>query len=142
LHYTTDIPKLVSRQFDDEVILASFETGLYFSLTGSAADIWLGLRAGATVDEIAEAFTAAGTAGEAARSEIAAFVDRLVSENIVAPHAGVPERQPWAPQFGPAFAPPVLGRFDDLRDLLFLDPVHDVGDAGWPMRAEDAGQGG
>ena len=139
MYYTTEIPKLVSRQFDDEVILASFETGLYFSLTGSAADIWLGLKAGATVEEIADAFGVdAGPSGEMTRKEIEAFVERLVSENIVAPHTGVPERQPWSPQFGTAFSPPVLDRFDDLRDLLFLDPVHDVSDAGWPMRAEDA----
>ena len=143
MYYTTEIPKLVSRQFDDEVILASFETGLYFSLTGSAADIWLGLKAGATVDEMANAFALeAGPDGEIARNQIAAFVEKLLSENIVAAHAGVPERQPWSPQFGTAFSPPVLGRFDDLRDLLFLDPVHDVGDAGWPMRAEDANRGG
>jgi hypothetical protein len=143
LYYTTEIPKLVSRQFDDEVILASFETGLYFSLAGSAADIWLGLKAGATVDEIANAFAAdAGPDGEIIRIEIAAFVEKLVGENIVASHAGVPERQPWSLQFGVAFSPPVLGRFDDLRDLLFLDPVHDVSEAGWPMRAEDADRGG
>ena len=53
--YTTQVPMLVGRQFDDEIILASFETGLYYSLIGTAADIWLGLKAGATKADVERA---------------------------------------------------------------------------------------
>jgi hypothetical protein len=28
-----------------------------------------------------------------------------------------------------------IHRFTDLQELLFLDPVHEVDDEGWPMRA-------
>jgi hypothetical protein len=28
----------------------------------------------------------------------------------------------------------VLHKFTDMQDLLLVDPVHDVGDAGWPHR--------
>jgi hypothetical protein len=27
----------------------------------------------------------------------------------------------------------MLEVFTDMEDLLLLDPIHDVGDAGWPM---------
>ena len=40
MYYTTQVPMVVSRQFDTEVIIANFETGIYYSLTGTAADIW------------------------------------------------------------------------------------------------------
>ena len=138
VRYTTQVPMLVSRQFDDEIILANFETGLYYSLTGTGADIWLGLKSGATVEEIAAAFRMSGALVATVRTEdVKSFVEKLLSEKIVAPHDGNPDRQPWSPKFSDPVSPPVLDRFDDLRDLLFLDPVHDVSEAGWPVRAKD-----
>ena len=49
----------------------------------------------------------------------------------------LPERQDWSPTLGGAFTEPVLEEFDDLKDLLLLDPVHDVAEAGWPVRMDD-----
>jgi hypothetical protein len=129
---------LVSRQFDDEVILANFDTGIYYSLTDTAADIWLGLKSGATVDDIAAAFAKLGGGGaEDYKKPVAGFIETLLAENMILPLEGTADPQPWSPQFSNSFSQPVLGRFEDLRDLLFLDPVHDVSEAGWPMRAKD-----
>lgn len=135
MHYTTKLPNLVSRRFDDEVILANFKTGLYYSLVGSAADIWLGLDAGRSRNDIAAAIVGTGDAGT--QQEICAFVDKLAAEGVIAPREDSPEAQPWTPQFSTPYAAPVLDHFDDLRDLLFLDPVHDVSEAGWPARSTD-----
>ncbi|MGC4005480.1 MAG: PqqD family protein [Pirellulales bacterium] len=55
---TTSVPLLISQQFDSEVVLANYQNGVYYNLDGSAAQIWLGLKAGRTVEEIAAAFTA------------------------------------------------------------------------------------
>ncbi|MGP8124164.1 MAG: PqqD family protein [Xanthobacteraceae bacterium] len=139
MYYTTKVPKLVSRQFDDEVILANFETGLYYSLMGTAADIWLGIESGVAIEEIVAAFASTGEQQtvDAHQLVITSFVDKLLTENIIAPHAGTPDRKPWALQFSAPFSEPTLDQFDDLRDLLFLDPVHDVSEAGWPMKAAD-----
>jgi hypothetical protein len=140
MQYSTQVPMVVSRQFDDEVILANFETGIYYSLTGTAADIWLGLQSGATVEEIAAAFTTLESQDAATIIEVVkGFVEKLLTEKIIAPHDGDRHRQPWFPQFKDPFSQPVLERFDDLRDLLFLDPVHDVSEAGWPLHAKDGG---
>jgi hypothetical protein len=138
VHYTTKVPKLVSRQFDDEIVLANFETGIYYSLIGTAGDIWLGVESGATVDEIVAALVAIEKQGAVdVEQQVTGFIDQLLAEKIIAPSPDAPTRKPWSPQFSNPFSPPVLDQFDDLRDLLFLDPVHDVGEAGWPVRASD-----
>jgi hypothetical protein len=135
MHYTTQVPMLVSRQFDDEIIVANFETGLYYSLIGTAADIWLGLKSGATVEEVVTAFEMLGAQSIVdTKQSITRFIEQLLAEKIIAPSDHSPGRQSWSPQSIP-FSPPALDRFDDLRDLLFLDPVHDVSDAGWPVQA-------
>ena len=134
MYYTTQVPMVVRRQFDTEVIIANFETGLYYSLTGAAADIWLGLESGASVDEIIMAVVALGTEDvEASKQLITSFIASLLNEQIIMPCLGAPPSRPWSPQFGKSFSLPVLDRFDDLRELLFLDPVHDVSEAGWPV---------
>jgi hypothetical protein len=138
VRYTTQVSKLVTRQFDDEIILANFDTGIYYSLIGTGADIWLGLKAGANVEEIAAAFAKSVTPEHTVTTEqISTFIDELVTENIIAPHEGNPGREPWSIQFGNPPSPPTLDRFDDLRDLLLLDPVHDVSEGGWPLKAPD-----
>jgi coenzyme PQQ synthesis protein D (PqqD) len=137
VHYTTQVPMLVSRQFDNEVIIANFETGLYYSLIGPAADIWLGLKSGATAGEIAAAISQIAACDVI--EEVAGFLDTLLAEGIIAPaENGVGSAEPWTPQFSVPFSPPVLDRFDDLRDLIFLDPVHDVSEEGWPLQVKNA----
>lgn len=138
MYYTTQVPKLVSRQFEDEVILANFETGIYYSLTGTGADIWLGLRSGATVQEIVTAFlTLDGADVKDVEQSITSFIEQLLAEKIIIPQEQRLDVTSWSPQFTVSFSQPVLERFDDLRELLFLDPVHDVSEAGWPVRAKD-----
>ena len=31
------------------------------------------------------------------------------------------------------YSPPVLNSYTDMEELLLLDPIHDVDQAGWPM---------
>jgi hypothetical protein len=36
------------------------------------------------------------------------------------------------------YEPPVLKKYDDMADLLLVDPIHDVAaDKGWPHRPSD-----
>jgi hypothetical protein len=35
---------------------------------------------------------------------------------------------------GRPYSPPKLSAYTDMQELLLLDPVHEVDDAGWPSR--------
>jgi hypothetical protein len=130
---------LISREFGDEVVIANYETGIYYSLGDSAARIWLALTAGYAAEEVAERLAAAaGPDGATVRASVNEFIDRLQSEGIIVPADGVRERLDFPLTASEPFKPPVIERFDDLQDLLLLDPVHDVGDTGWPTRVDDA----
>jgi hypothetical protein len=138
-HYSTSVPMLVSRQFDDEIVLANYENGLYYSLTGTGVDIWLALKAGWTVEDIVAALTARyPLSSDAVAAAVPAFIEQLLVEGIVTCFGGNPKRQEWSPMNLAAFLQPLCERFDDLRDLLLLDPIHEVGEGGWPLRSDDA----
>ena len=129
---TTSVPLLISQQFDSEVVLANYQNGVYYNLDGSAAQVWLGLKAGRTVEEIANAFAASGGDAASITSQVQAFVDSMLAEGLIANGDSDPRSETWAP-VGP-FAAPDFQRFDNLRELLLMDPVHDAGEEGWPLR--------
>jgi hypothetical protein len=35
-----------------------------------------------------------------------------------------------------AFVPPSLAKFQDMQDLLLLDPIHETDEPGWPARKQ------
>ncbi|WP_441237274.1 PqqD family protein [Bradyrhizobium sp. 930_D9_N1_4] len=132
---TTTVPLLISQQFDSEVVLANYQNGVYYNLDGGAAQIWLGLKANRTVEEIGSALAAA-TAGDvpSITQQVQAFVGRMLAEGLIADGTPDARAETWTPVLAGAFTAPEFQRFDNLRELLLMDPVHDAGDEGWPLR--------
>ena len=128
-------PNVCARSFGDEVVAANFLKGVYYSLVGSAAQIWEGLMAGHPLPQVVE--EVAALSDPATSAEFAAtarhLVDSLISEGLLVPATGV-EATTWKPVAGPEapYGLPVLERFTDMEDLLLLDPIHDVEEMGWP----------
>ncbi len=125
--------RISARLFDDEVVVANFGSGIYYSLLGSAAEVWAGLMAGIAVPDIAAKLSSrAKSAGPPFNASIVALVEKLHQEGLIRPVAAGPTAawQPEVPQGG--WLAPELERFTDMQDLLLLDPVHDTSEAGWP----------
>ncbi|RXT46587.1 PqqD family protein [Bradyrhizobium betae] len=132
---TTSVPLLISQQFDSEVVLANYQNGVYYNLDGSAAQVWLGLKANRTVEEIGSTLAAAtGGDGPAITQQVQAFVDSMLAEGLIAEGDADARAETWAPVLSGTFVTPEFQRFDNLRDLLLMDPVHDAGEEGWPLR--------
>lgn len=137
-YFRTDVPETASELFDGEVVIAHYGSGLYFSVSSSGALIWQGLRHGLTVAETVD-WLAGHFAADAAiiAPQVEAFVATLVQSQLL---LEVTEREKVGELPAIALAAwqePTLDSFDDLQELLLLDPVHDVTEAGWPHRPDD-----
>jgi hypothetical protein len=130
-----DRGKAAFDKLDGEVIIVDVHTGLYFNLQGSAVAIWEAIECGMTFDGLRTSIAASYDGDPAA---IAAAVDEMVATFTA---AGILVSQPEPPTITRAaeppgeriaFTPPVVERFDDVQDLLTLDPIHDVAEFGWP----------
>jgi hypothetical protein len=122
-----------ARVFDDEIVIANFSNGVYYSLRCAAAEIWLGLMAGVPSDRVVLALASHCIGAQPAFSDAArTFIRALENEQLIKPDAR-PVDARWQPRSanGP-FEVPVFERFTDMEDLLLLDPIHDVGKTGWP----------
>jgi hypothetical protein len=127
-----DPAAISARIFDDEIVIANFTTGIYYSARAAGAEIWLGLMAGVPLDRIAHAVAPHCAApADVVTHKAAAFVDTLVDEGLVRPAERTTD-ETWAPRVpAEAFADAVLERYTDMEELLLLDPIHDVGKTGW-----------
>ena len=125
-------------KFDDEIVVLDTLAGYYFSLRGSAIDIWLLVEANASRARMVESLAARF---EGDREAIAAAVDHCLAQFFE--HGLIRETEANSVTLesirpGPkqAFPKPLVECFDDMRDLMLLDPVHEVSEAGWPHRPD------
>lgn len=130
-------PEVAVEVFDGEAIVIDFRTGSYYSLSAIAAEVVVALGLSHTGGEVALAL-AARYPSAAARIEgdVLALLARLLGDGLLVP---VPEatRPASAMQTAPAldtYEPPLVERFEDMQEMLLLDPIHDVDLAGWPVQ--------
>lgn len=130
---TVNTARVAHEDMGEEIIAIDIDTGAYFSLRGTAAVAWRAIAAGVDQAALGASFAARGAADEATiRAAIDDFADRLVADHLVLRGEG-PAVAPAVPSG--AFTPPVYEKFADHRDLLTIDPIHDVLESGWPNRA-------
>jgi len=143
LRYRINRPEVISETIDGETIVVDFVTGNYYSLDQTGATIWKLIEDSATVGEMVETLWAQYSAGrETIEGAVAELLSQLEKEQlIVADGTGRTEdvRETMATaaeeicSVRSAFEAPALHKYTDMQELLLLDPIHEVDDAGWPV---------
>jgi len=113
-----------AKVFDDEAVVINVVTGQYYDLGGSGALAWIMLSAGATPDEVADAFADHFEVDPGvARADVEALVDQLLAEELIvaAPDVSAPMR-PERPAERAPYSPPAMTIYRDMEDLLTSDP--------------------
>lgn len=136
MQYTVNGSQVISETIDGETVVINLASGFYYSLQGSAVDIWSGILQGAARDEIVSALV---EHYDAPLDIVTDAVDRIVAqleaEALIVASTGDEggsktdlrlegERTP--------FVSPSIERFSDMQDIIVLDPVHEVDERGWP----------
>ncbi|MGV3709323.1 MAG: PqqD family protein [Gemmatimonas sp.] len=139
--FEVSTPAVVSEIIDGEAVIMNLDTGHYFSTRGTGAVVWSCMERGVAQASIAQAIAAHyGISSTDAGTALVGFTNDLLQHGLIrnstrdADAALAAELQWPAP-----WAAPVVEVFTDMEDLLLLDPIHDVGEAGWPMPAEGFG---
>ena len=125
---------------EGEVILIALDTGTYYSLRGSGADVWEGVGHGASQGEIVAGLSRRydGSPDEI-DAAVAALLAQLDEERLIEAaedgDAGGWAASDGAPATKAPFVGPVFEKHTDMQDLILLDPVHEVDPRGWPHPA-------
>jgi hypothetical protein len=136
--FGVNVPSVIHEKFDDELVAINLDTGVYHSLTGTAADAFELLTEEATQEELAEALASKYAADPGTiYASLSPFFGQLQKEGLICLVDVRKERGPLQLAGGPSapFEPPTLEAYRDLQSLFLLDPVHEVSEAGWPNPA-------
>lgn len=132
---------VTAERLDGEVIAVHLGTGRYYSMSGPAADVWW-LMDQAIPREQWPAILAGSFGADVPEADVSTFVEACVTASLV---ADGPTRVEGGPTALPddyargSWTAPVLEEFDDLQDLILVDPVHDTSALGWPYVADADG---
>jgi hypothetical protein len=119
-----------------EVIVISFRSGKYFSLSGSAADVWHLLLIGISEVRLAKLVSTAWSLENLNSDELSPFITDCINEGLVE-EISLEEFDSFT-EF-PAdlnrtnWTAPHLMTFGNLKDLIMVDPVHDASLINWPL---------
>lgn len=139
--YRVNSPDVASQIVDGEAILIHFDTGSYYAADGSGGEVLDLIERGRSISEIVDDFAIRyAVAPSEIESAVAKFLDQLLVEQLVVPAMdatidGEITAGRATASSGPGsarFQPPTLEKHSELEDLLRLDPMHDVDEAGWP----------
>lgn len=120
--YEIAAPDVIAELLDGEVLIVNLATGVYFRGDSSTSQAWTAVISGSIA------------APEASRGvhQLQAFIETLLTEGLIREctsdgpgetvHAELPS------------GPFQLEKYEDLQDMLCLDPIHDVDpNTGWPQ---------
>lgn len=137
-YFSTTSPDAASELFDGELIIAHYGSGFYYSVSEAGALVWQGLRSGLSVEETSDWLVARyPDVAATIPAAVDAFVAQMSAEGLLAPSESSIPGDPLPETLPASFGTPEYERFEDLQELLLLDPVHDVAETGWPRRPED-----
>jgi hypothetical protein len=137
MRYSIDAKNISHERLEDEVIIINLARGAYYSGSGPAADVWTLISQGAFVDETTALLSAAyAHDAELVRTDVEQCVATMVEREIIQGDetAGRPKAELALPEAArTGWTMPNFDECMDMWDLIQLDPIHDVGEAGWPF---------
>jgi coenzyme PQQ synthesis protein D (PqqD) len=142
--FRVNTPTVTHETIDGEAVIINLDSGNYYSLVEVGSFIWGLVEKGASASEVQQVVlqTYQGDATDIDRG-VQELLAQLQQENLIVPVEGA-----GALDFTevlssnnshdkPPFNPPLLHKYSDMQELLLLDPIHDVDDAGWPKPNPD-----
>ena len=138
-------PKATEEIIDGEVLIINLDTGSYYSLVKTGAEVWQGIVQNLSKHQLVEQIVQCyDEQREMVENSIDTFLQELEREELIVleqingndDNSDMPLRKTANGEVERKlkFEPPVLEKYTDMSDLLLMDPIHEVDESGWPNR--------
>lgn len=138
----TNNMSISAERFGDEIVAIHFLKGTYFSIRGSAIALWDWLQLGVSQADLATMLSKRyGLSAEQGKSTVEVAISLFQQYELVVDDASVlSASDDYNTNAGPeCFEEPMVEAFQDLQELIAIDPVHEVDPMqGWPHRPSPA----
>lgn len=129
MHIVADNPNIIFDTIDGEMVMINLDNGSYYTMNESGAALWALLQHTSDAQELTTALAASGVEATATAAFLAQLQDEGLARSAAAPQGK--NAKPAPPGLKSTEAPQ-LSIFRDMKDLLLLDPVHEISEQGWP----------
>ena len=135
-NYQVSTSGIAFEQFSDEFVIVNLPEGHYYSLRNSAFFMFQFLVQGANSKSIAKELSQHfDISEEKALLKSEDFIQELKKYKLLIPTEKSQILDIPIPKSKDTFLDPKIEMFDDMKELLILDPVHDVNpQEGWPLK--------
>ena len=135
MHYEVIEPSAINEYIDGEVLALNLQTGIYVQMKQLSAELFYAVATGRSTEMVRHAALNAGYS-EAQITDFDSCYSNWVALGLlqIARHAQLPNTEPLSLIPGLQFSEE---RWDDLSELIMMDPVHDVSPQGWPSRVDE-----
>jgi len=140
MNYKINFPRIALETIDDETIIIDFETGLYFTAKDEASLILMLIYENYNKEQIIDYIESNYTCNNTIYYLIDNFINLIESHNIIikTDKNSIAEIKNVSnlnsKPIIKTFNTPTLQIFSDMKDMLLLDPIHDVKNEGWPNK--------
>ena len=124
--FMVNAPEVAGKVIDGEAIIMNLGSAIYYSTDGAGALVWELAAAGHSLSEIAEAVAQSyGITVANTTTDVVRILEELLRESLLRPAdaAAAPLAAPHVAVRTPgSYGTPALQRYDDMAELLALDP--------------------
>lgn len=140
--YILNLPHVVHDTIDGETIIVNLKNGNYYSFDKAGVSIWTLILEGGDFAFLRQIMhTAANWEEKEIQDWLDPFLAQLIKEGLILKQTQLPDDAPVPDEnvyislvqsWTDVIDVPVLHRYENLQDMLFLDPIHDTNEQGWP----------
>jgi len=122
---------VVSELIDGEAVILDLRNGRYYTTDGVGAEVWRAASDGIHRDDIVASCCARFPGQPAVAEDVDELLAKFVAAELLMPQDGLTAK-PAELVWPDVYRKPVLDAYDNLADMMALDPIHDVDAVGWP----------
>lgn len=129
-------PRLIADVFDEDVIIANLDTGIYYSLSGIATQILGKLPfqdPSKVFNEIANKLQENSNEIE---SELNEYYNKMLDEKVIVLADLEEKSKKVILKESLKYIKSEFSTFTDLQELLLLDPIHEISEDEWKVSDE------
>lgn len=145
--YRVNSPKVIGEVLDREAIIVNLDSGVYYSVRDAGALVWQLVERAVDYTTIIDVVSKVYRGNPIEIStHLTSLLEEMVQEALLltddlTPSPGDENAEnetgfgDLISEKGGDFVPPTLEKYTDMADILLLDPIHEVGNQGWPQPA-------
>jgi hypothetical protein len=145
--FRINTPHIVHDTLEGETILINLKNGNYYSFDKTGAVIWEIIDKKGDLNKFVEIITGVfKETKDKTESCVDGFISNLLMENLLVQETeninspsliNSEEMEKLVRERIPGIEVPVVNKYSDMKDILMLDPIHDIDEKGWPTINEE-----